>query len=409
MNKNYYLVVPPGLELGAKRELEEVGIELQREFGFAARIVGIEISRGGLSFSAPPHIAYQLNSRLKIPSRLLERWLEFRVRDFPKLYQKLKQAPWQSSVFAGGLGAVEIAASQSRLNNEKRIEKVLSDVLRELNLKMELKSGPTLYVRVHNDICTMSIDTSGEHLHFRSYRQEQGEAPLRENFAAFLWQFLTEGISASELSEFHVVDPMVGSGTLLFEALLWDKDILTRNYVSQSWLSAGKLKNGEDKETALRQRGGGEVKAFSKNSSEDKDFNFEVWGFDKNPEVLAKAQSNYQRLANIYKKITKAHFAVQDLEDPQWALPTELLQKKRLLLSNPPYGERLKLKGASCLELCGLALQKYSPAKAVFLVPDSAEARVRKELSGYGKEAEVAFSNSGLRVLAQRWAPCITR
>jgi putative N6-adenine-specific DNA methylase len=397
-----FLVVPLGLEDAALNELEEVSLELQRLFGLGFALKQVEKVSGGIEFESDEKLAWAANSLLKIPSRILQRWLSFKVRDFPSLYKKLSKSNWKTSLFKNGIGKIHIAASASRLNNEKRLMKLLLEVLAELKIPVGQVQAPDLYFRMHDDIATLSIDTTGEHLHFRGYRQQQGEAPLRENFAAFVWSILIEGISLGELADYNIVDPMAGSGTLLFEALLWDRQINSRLYTSTAWLDAN------TKEQIHKYWSG-------------KPFLFQVWGFDYAKEVLLKAQENFKTIQKFNKTSADkslmvhkseglsnlpdsiAQFQFFDLlENNKTQISAELFKKKRLLLSNPPYGERLQIEG-SCLTYCEKALEVFTPEKAVFLVPDRKETRAIKNLGQYIKVSETAFLNNGIRVLAQKW------
>jgi putative N6-adenine-specific DNA methylase len=385
-----FLVVPLGLEDAALNELQEVSMELQRLFDHGYAIKQFEKIPGGVEFDANESLGWAANSLLKIPSRILQRWLTFKVRDFPSLYKKLSKSDWKMSLFSKGIGKIHIAASASRLNNEKRLMKLLLEVLAELKIKVEQNQAPDLYFRMHDDIATISIDTTGEHLHFRGYRQQQGEAPLRENFAAFLWSILIEDMNLSELAEYHVIDPMMGSGTLLFEGLLWDKQINSRKYSSSLWLDS-KISD--------------QMKAYWS----CKPFQFQVWGFDQSQEVVAKALENFKIVQKYYGvNFSNSSFQCLDLfaENNGIINPdkinAEIFKKKRLLLSNPPYGERLQTE-KSCLAYCQRALEVFSPEKAAFLVPDKKETRAIKNLGKYLKISEKPFLNNGIRVLAQKW------
>lgn len=380
-----FLIVPLGLENAALSELEEVSLELQRIFGSKFALKNTVKISGGIEFDCEDSLAWAANSLLKIPSRILQRWLSFKVRDFPSLYKKLSKSEWKTSLFKNGIGKIHIAASASRLNNEKRLLKLLLEVLVELKIAVNQTDAPDLYFRMHDDVGTISIDTTGEHLHFRGYRQLQGEAPLRENFAAFVWSTLIAEMSLAELADYHIVDPMMGAGTLLFEALLWDKQINFRNYSSASWLDA-------------------KISEQIKKYWIEKPFPFKVWGFDHSQEVIVKSQENFKLIQKFYKSVEgQAQFQCFDLFDKNIGkINAEVFKKKRLLLSNPPYGERLQIE-KPCLAYCEKALEIFSPEKAIFLVPDRKETRAIKTLGKYDKIGEQAFLNNGIRVLAQTW------
>lgn len=206
-----YMPVLPGFEHVARRELEALGRP--------ATVV-----RGGLAFQGNLASIYEVNLAHRTGSRVLLRLGDFLAQNYPMLYDHTRKIPWE--VVLGNCPSVNIEASfrNSRLRNRDHLEAVtfagITARLEALGLQtLKSKQGHlTVQARLFRDRCTLSLDTSGEHLHKRGYRSETVNAPLRETSAAAL-------LLLAEAAKYDViVDPFCGSGTIPIEA-----DLLTRN------------------------------------------------------------------------------------------------------------------------------------------------------------------------------------
>lgn len=195
----------------------------------------LEMVPGGILLQAPLHLGLQINFFSKLANRVLLRLHESRVRDFPKLFQILKDLRKDPFVQGQNLG-VEVAASESRLNNEKRIEEIVHELY-----GVHEDSPQRLYIRMYQDLCSVSLDTTGSHLHKRSQRVSQGEAPLRETLAAFVLRKMIGERSAAELQTIDLVDPMCGTGTLLREASTLFQASKRQDFSFLSWPQTPKL------------------------------------------------------------------------------------------------------------------------------------------------------------------------
>lgn len=174
--------------------------------------------RGGVSFRGPFESLYHANLELATAHRVLWRIGAFLAQSYPMLFNKARRLPWERFVGFQQEVAYHVAARASRLRHGPKIaatlHSALSDALAPLGLgAAHVEAAPlTVHARLFRDRCTLSLDTSGEHLHRRGYRTHVGEAPLRETLAAGI--LLALGAPAFDL----IVDPMCGSGTLLIEA-----------------------------------------------------------------------------------------------------------------------------------------------------------------------------------------------
>lgn len=376
--EKFFLVVPIGLERASHQELLEWSMVFATEFSEAAFLRNVEVVKGGIEFEVSEEVGLLLNRCLKIPSRILQRVHSFTTREWVTVEKELRTIPWDQ-FFPQGIQDWEIAASESKMNNEKHLAQFLEEKFSG-RFYASSDKGTKAYLRVHNNVFTISRDTSGEHLHFRGYRKQQGEAPLRENLAAFLWSLLIDGQSRCEVEQVLIVDPFVGAGTLLIEAQLWNSPVATRDFASKAWIS-------EKAE-----------KRFKRMVSRLNPWNLKLIGVDRDPSVLRKAQENFQ----IAKFRNGIALHTEDSCSPD--TPTWLVEDSQVwLMSNPPYGGKGRLKGVtSWHDLWAAALKRYNPEKAVAVGPER-EVRVGMTLHRSICVGVFPFLNGGIRVAASLW------
>lgn len=185
----------------------------------------------------------------------------------------------------------------------------------------------SIHVRLHKDVAKVSLDFAGEALHRRGYRQSQGAAPLKENLAAAV--LIRAGWpERMKEEEGALIDPMCGSGTLLIEAALMAADIAPgllrkrfgferwKQHSAQMWRDI--LSDAQDK------------KAIAAQSETE----LTLLGYDADEKVLNKARDNARR-AGVQHFIFVQKQALKDLHKAKG------LPQTGLVLTNPPYGERL--------------------------------------------------------------------
>ena len=224
----FFLQIPPGLEAIGEREL------LQKTNINEENVIS---ERGGLSIECTLETALTLNRLLKVPNRVLLRLMQFKCRDLPKLFSKVSKENFK--LFnAGQEFTFKVSSQNSRLFDSRKIEKTLKEAFlksfqayppkKKESEKITKYSDWTLFCRLDNDLCTLSLDLSGERLGKRGYKKSSGLAPMRENLAAAMWSFFTYDLNTIE--EYTVIDPYAGSGTMLFEAALFNNKTATRFY-----------------------------------------------------------------------------------------------------------------------------------------------------------------------------------
>lgn len=204
--QHFMAVCAMGLEPFLAQELRRLG---------AADIAPV---RGGVEFSGPLDLVYTANLELRTAHRVLLRISTFLARSLPMLYDRARRLPWELYLGFSPAVSVNISAKASRLQAGSAVATTLYQAilarLGPLGLNPALSDDAPLAVavRLFQDRCTLSLNTSGHHLHQRGYRLAGAKAPLRETLAA--------GIAlACDATQYDlIVDPMCGSGTLLIEA-----------------------------------------------------------------------------------------------------------------------------------------------------------------------------------------------
>lgn len=346
--------------------------------------------KGGVLIKTSFELGLQLNFFLKTAHRVLWRVAEFKVRDFPKLFEKIQKIPWGNYLQSREVEWV-VAAAKSRLNHEKRIEETCKEAFQKISGKItEPKEASesfkqSVYVRLYDDLCTVSLDTSGENLHKRGWGSMKGEAPLRETLASYLVRQLMEEVSPAHLKEVTMVDPLCGSGTILLEAASLWQPVFKRAFSFLKWKNTPKILK-----SAL----------LSKNYqflSDPTPFK-KYLGFDLNEKVLVAARENL--------RVMKEHTAVGDFdirfEKEDLFSGAVRTEGEVWCLANPPYGERLHVQGQDVFSYQDLLQRlgdKFHAEKIGVLLPNKSLVRSLTAPSGYHKTKEVPFSNGGLDVL----------
>ncbi|MEN0059042.1 MAG: RNA methyltransferase [Bdellovibrio sp.] len=391
----FFVVTPLDFEQRVLTEMQQVwpyllGKDAQTH---ALPFPEVDVLQGGLEFEADLFTAVQLNFFLKSANRILLRMTSFKARDLPKFYQKFKSLPWREYLPHAQV-QWEIAAQKSRLNNEKRLQDSAEQALKELFSSVNGSAASavvtkdealTIYIRMDQDLCTISLDTTGEHLHKRGWSVLKGEAPLRETLASFALQAMIADKPPASLAKVTLMDPMMGAGTFLTEARSLYSGQFRRPYAFQKWKKAPKLF------LSPHFAGNYEMTSFSPFK--------EYVGRDIQEKMLPVVRENFAEVEKQIADSAKASASSlcflsmgdalsesrpAEAQDPLW------------LVVNPPYGERLPtaVKGVQSLTetLCRL----YRPEKLGILYPE--KERIRPPMD-YQIEGEHRLNNGGLRCL----------
>lgn len=225
-----FAVCQPGLERIVADELRSLGIANPRPV------------RGGVEFNGFLTHVYRVNLWSRTTERVLLRLREFRADSFRELHHKAARTQWEEFLKPGCDVSIRATCHKSILMHTggvtERIVNGISDRLgkpsRLITTDEENKSARPnfIVVRVANDRCLISLDTSGALLHFRGYRQATAKAPLRETLAAAM--ILSSGWTPDR----SLLDPFCGSGTIPIEAALIARKIAPgrkRSFAFMDW------------------------------------------------------------------------------------------------------------------------------------------------------------------------------
>lgn len=319
--QSWFASCPRGLEGLLLEELRQLGADNLRE------------TVAGCSFEAPLAVAYRAVMWSRLANRILLSLADCRQRaDDP--YHTLVELSWEAWLPRDRSFVVNFSGQNPAIRNTQygaqRVKDAIVDRFRSLSLPRPEVSRKhpdvRFHVRMHRGQLAVSLDFAGASLHQRGYRLEAGMAPLKENLAAaMLLRADWPGIAARGGA---LIDPLCGAGTLLIEGAMMVADIapgLGRQYWAFEKLP---LHNPEQWQAILRdaesraQRGKAAVLP-------------EIRGYDANRKVVEKALANVQRagLDGIVRVICKPLKALKR--------PTHKPLDDGLVISNPPYGERL--------------------------------------------------------------------
>lgn len=321
----FFISCPLEFENELAKELKSFWFEMIDLDGLPTRasFPELQMMRGGLQLEVADHLGFQINFFSKIASRVLLRIGKFEARyfdQFEKGFGKIDFAQYLS----GNEIKLKVEAHKSRLNNEKNIIEAANNVLTKKQYKLKDSSLNTVYIRIEKDRVTISLDTSGEHLHKRGYALHRGEAPLRETLAAYLIRKLQHYVKIDEA--LTIIDPFVGSGTILFEANSYNLPNLERSYSWLNFKNAPKLFKSDTWKKNYR---------WFENQSWP-----QCLGFDLEEKAITSLENNKTEFNKTFKhRHLDITARVQDSRDLK--LERVALKKSVWVVTNPPYGIRL--------------------------------------------------------------------
>ena len=285
----------------------------------------LETGRRMVSFKGDKELMYKANFRCRTALRILKPIYHFKASDADEVYQETKKVEWEKFLSLDKTFAIDSVVFSEDFKHSKFVAYRTKDAIADYFMEKHGQrpsvrvNHPDLYINIHishND-CTLSIDSSGESLHKRGYRVDQTEAPLNEVLAAGM--ILRSGWRG----ESNFVDPMCGSGTLLIEAAMIACNIAPgiyrKSFAFEKWMDF-------DKEL---------FESIYNDESYDKEFDFKCFGSDINPGAIEIAQNNIKS-AGVGKYVNlKVQPFQRCVEDDA--------PKPGILITNPPYGERLRM------------------------------------------------------------------
>jgi putative N6-adenine-specific DNA methylase len=296
-----FLATAPGLEPSLRDEARALGLR------------GAKCVKGGVTIEGGWPEVWRTNLELRGASHVLARIASFRAMHLAQLDKRARKVAWSEVLCPDVPFRVEAACAKSRIYHSgaaaQRIERAIQETL---GAPASPEAEVCIKARIDDDLCVLSVETSGEPLHKRGHKEAVGKAPMRENLAAM---FLRQcGFDGAE----PVVDPMCGSGTFIIEA---------------AGIAAG-LKPGRTRRFAFEQLAAFDAAAWQR-----------MRGTPASPPAAAHFHGSDHDAGAIRMSIANAERAgfggltsftqtpVQDLTPPDC--------RPGLVIVNPPYGERI--------------------------------------------------------------------
>lgn len=310
-----FAITTPGLETVTWKELVEIGITDAKAIS------------GGVTWVGDLESVYLANIWSRTSSRIIVRVAAFSANNFPKLEREAKKVPWARLLPGSGAISLRVTTKKSRLYHSdavaERFQRVISAAMPGVTFTApaEDDDAQLVLIRLERDNVVVSVDSSGQLLHRRGYRQAVAKAPLRETIAAAM----LIGIGWDRVSP--LLDPMCGSGTIPIEAALMARNIApgkNRDFAFMRW---------PDFNRSLWDR----VRAESV-ASELPVINTKILGSDRDNGAISASIANAER-AGVAANI---HFSTGAISSIQ-TLASDLLAGERTvtILTNPPYGSRV--------------------------------------------------------------------
>ena len=298
-----------GLEPMLAKELTQLGAN------------DVQIGRRMVSFTGNKETMYRANFQLRTAIRILKPISHFKATSADDVYDKVKAIDWTQYLSLDKTFAVDSVVFSEEFKHSKfvsyKVKDAIVDQFREKTGKRPNISVANPDIRLNMHIaeydCTLSLDSSGESLHRRGYRQESVEAPLNEVLAAGMimmtgWQGDTD-----------FIDPLCGSGTILIEAALIARNIapgvFRKEFAFEKWPDFDKDLFDE----------------IYNDDSQEKEFNHHIYGYDVDIKAVNTARMNV-KAAGLSSDITINEADFKDFVQPH---------EKSIIVMNPPYGERI--------------------------------------------------------------------
>lgn len=298
-----------GLEAVTKRELQDLGYK------------DLEVSDGKIKISCQLKDIAILNLRLRTAERVLLLIDSFRAETFEELFDKVFEIRWWDYIAEEDQFIIQGRSRKSKLFSISDCQRITEKaIIEKLKMKYKVswfeKSGPRVKIEVSllNDIAEITMDTSGDGLHKRGYREVNYKAPLSETIAASLVKLTFWN------KDRILADPFCGSGTIPIEAAMIEKNIapgLMRDFDFVNFKFFDEEIFKEEKK-----------KCYSEIKYDEK---LEILASDVSHKAIQIARAN----AEILGLDEDISFFQKDIRD------LDLPDDYGIIITNPPYGERI--------------------------------------------------------------------
>ena len=281
----------------------------------------VQIGRRMVSFTGDKEMMYRANFHLHTAIRILKPIKRFRASSADDVYEGVKSIDWSDYLDERQTFSVDSVVYSEDFRNSRFVTYRVKDAIVDQFIERGARrpnisvANPDLRLNIHisENSCTLSLDSSGESLHRRGYRQESVDAPLNEVLAAGM--ILMTGWKGDT----DFIDPMCGSGTILIEAALIAQNmapgVFRKEYAFERW-------HDFDREL---------LDEIYNDDSKEREFTHKIYGYDIDIKAVNTARINV-RAAGLTKYIEVECADFKDFTQPSGPA---------IMVCNPPYGERI--------------------------------------------------------------------
>lgn len=332
-----------GLEELLAEEVKKLG---GRNVQIKTRAVNCE---GDLGF------LYKINYSLRTALKIIVPLFEFKAYNEQKFYDKLYRMPWDKYLKPDQTFAIDSTVHSETFSHSQFMTLKMKDAIVDY-FRDNFQTRPSVETRnpdikfnlhIDREFVTVSLDSSGEPLFKRGYRQDGGEAPINEVLAAGMLQI------AGWDGKGNFLDPMCGSGTLLIEAAMMGMNmpaqLYRKNFAFQNWPNYDEQLFNSIKEHRLNRM---------------TPLDGKILGFDIDPRMLQAAKRNLE---------------AAELEDVIEVRNQDFFESKKelfplLIVFNPPYDERIEIKDPDFYKKIGDTFKTAYPNTLAWLISSDLEA-----------------------------------
>ena len=333
-----------GLEEILAEEIQRLGVD------------SLQINNRAVVFEGDLSTMYRANMWLRTASRVLWEIGNFKAQNAEDIYREIKKIDWSQHLTTKQTFAINSTVYSENFHNSQFVAYKAKDAIVDF-FQESVGDRPSVSVAApdividihisHND-CTISLDSSGESLHKRGYRKQQTKAPINEALAAGII------IKSGWRGECSLIDFMCGSGTILIEAAMIALNIppgiYRKGFAFEKWKNFDKTLFEE----------------IYNDDTQDREFNHKIYGYDLSKMALSVAEENVSA-AGLNQYISLRQQNISDFKVPSG-------EEKCIIISNPPYGERLKDKEITALySTIGQRLKHHAQGAKAWIISSDAE------------------------------------
>lgn len=281
----------------------------------------VEIGRRVVSFEGDKALMYRANLCCRTALRILKPIREFKAQNADEVYEQIKRISWEEYLSPKVSFAIDAVVNSETFTHSKFVAYKVKDAIVDYFTDRGEERPPVrvnnpdlqLHLHISHNDCTIALDSSGESLHKRGYRVDQTEAPLNEVLAAGM--ILKTGWEG----DCDFIDPMCGSGTLLIEAAM-----IARNIAPGVYRQGYAFEKWPDFDAGL-------FEDIYNDDSREREFTHRIIGSDISSQAIDIARENIKS-AGFTKDIDLSAQPLQQYTERG---------EKGIVVTNPPYGERI--------------------------------------------------------------------